>query len=170
MPFDGSGQFDALASPQFPAVADDIIYASRFNAVIQDLMDGLSLCVTRGGQSPLTGNVPAAGNTLTGLRASSAAGEPIAHNQTGAVLRGLTITESLTISAPAISITSSPAISGTWDFGPGTIRVPARSLGASGRDAASLDFVIASVTAATSAAPTVEQSIAALAILTHLGA
>ena len=170
MPFDGSGQFDPLPSPIYPAIADDPIYASRFNAVIQDLMDGLSLVVTRSGQSPLTGNIPAAGNTLTGVRASVAAGEPIVHGQTGASLKGLVITESLTISAPSITITSSPMITGTWDFLNGTVRVPARTPGNFGRDAASLDFVIASVNAAISAAPTVEQSVAALAILTYLGA
>lgn len=170
MPFNGGGQFDPLPSPTYPAVADTVIYASRFNAVINDILTGLGQCITRDGQSPATADLPMGGNGLTNMRAALVAGEPIVFGQTGASLKGLTVTESLTISAPLLTITSSPTLTGVWDFTAGTVRVPTKSAGSSGTDAASLDFVNSAVTAAVVAAPVIAQSMSALAILNFIGA
>lgn len=54
MAFNGSGVFDPPPTPQYPAVAGDVIYASRFNAVMQEVFDGLSNCFTKDGQSTPT--------------------------------------------------------------------------------------------------------------------
>lgn len=47
MPWDGTGEFVAIGAPDYPAVAGEVIYADRFNAVINDLIEGLNNCVTR---------------------------------------------------------------------------------------------------------------------------
>jgi len=68
MAFNGSGVFQALTPPTFPAVAGETIFASRFNAVINDIInEGLSKVITRDGQSPPTNNLPMGGYKLTGL-------------------------------------------------------------------------------------------------------
>lgn len=72
MPFNGSGTFVPLAAPDFPAVAGSLIEALRFNNNLLDVFnEGLSKCITRGGQSPATGNLPMAGFRHTG------AGDPV---------------------------------------------------------------------------------------------
>lgn len=47
MPWNGSGTFAPLGSPEYPAVSGEIIYADYFNAIINDLITGLNNCVTR---------------------------------------------------------------------------------------------------------------------------
>lgn len=50
MPWNGSGIFEPLGSPEFPATPGEIIYAEYFNAIINDLIDGLNNALTRDGQ------------------------------------------------------------------------------------------------------------------------
>lgn len=66
MPFDGSGTFNPL-SPEYPAVADTIIYADDWNAIVLDLAEGLTLCLTNDGQSLPTANIPWGNFKITGL-------------------------------------------------------------------------------------------------------
>lgn len=47
MPWNGSGTFAPLGSPEYPAVSGEIIYADYFNAIINDIIGGLNNCVTR---------------------------------------------------------------------------------------------------------------------------
>jgi hypothetical protein len=67
MPFNGSGTFTGVGGGDFPAVAGEIILASSYNAVINDIIDGLTNCLTRDGQSPATANIPMATKRITGL-------------------------------------------------------------------------------------------------------
>lgn len=57
MSFNGSGVFDPPASPQYPAISGDVIYAAYFNSVMQEIFDGLSNCLAKDGQSIPTGDV-----------------------------------------------------------------------------------------------------------------
>lgn len=70
MPFDGSGTY-APAGADFPAVTLTTISSTKFNNVITDMSTALSLCVTRSGQSPWTGNLPAGGFKITGMGAGT---------------------------------------------------------------------------------------------------
>jgi len=66
MPFNGSGGFEPLPPPDFPAVSGEVIRSTEYNNVIEDLMAGLSNCLTRDGQAPMTQNLPMAGYKVTG--------------------------------------------------------------------------------------------------------
>jgi len=69
MPFDGSGNYVPIGSPDFPAVAATTIRAAQYNNQIYDLATALSNCVTRNGQSPATADLPLGGYKLTDLGA-----------------------------------------------------------------------------------------------------
>lgn len=88
MPFDGSGGFDPIAAPNYPAVAGQPIYASQFNANMTDLFGGFANCVTRDGQSPWTANLPAGGFKVTGLGDANANGQAVVFGQTTPVALG----------------------------------------------------------------------------------
>lgn len=82
MPYNGSGTFEPLSSPDFPAVAGEIIYATRFNNVINDLINnGLTKALVRDGQSTPTANLPMGGFKLTGLGAGSSDNDSVRVNQ-----------------------------------------------------------------------------------------
>lgn len=80
MPFNGSGTFSPYV-PGNPAVTGTVISSTAFNATQQDIAAGLSNAVTRDGQSPLTGNLPAAGRKITGLGAGVVAGDSLRFEQ-----------------------------------------------------------------------------------------
>jgi hypothetical protein len=67
MPFNGSGVFGPIASPDYPAVANTLIRSAAFNANMTDLFAGLTTCITRNGQSPATANLPMGGFKHTGV-------------------------------------------------------------------------------------------------------
>lgn len=50
MPFDGSGNF-ALVAPETPFISGTPINSADMNSVLEDIGQGLSLCLTRDGQS-----------------------------------------------------------------------------------------------------------------------
>lgn len=81
MPFDGAGGFIALDPPTYPAVAGEVIYAARFNAVMQDIFDALALVVARDGQSSITGNMNFNAFKIIGLAAAAAAGQAVEYQQ-----------------------------------------------------------------------------------------
>lgn len=95
MPFNGSGGFDPLTPPTYPAVAGDTIFASRFNSIINDILAGLGAVVTRNGQSPATANLPMGGFKHTGAADATAAGQYLVYGQTAvAALSRLTLSGS----------------------------------------------------------------------------
>lgn len=88
MPFNGSGTFVPLAAPDFPAVAGNLIEATKFNNNLQDIfVQGLSKCIVKDGQSTITGNLPMSGFKHTGVANAVAQTEYAAFGQV-AGLRG----------------------------------------------------------------------------------
>lgn len=69
MPFNGSGIFQPIPAPDYPAVAGTTIKARQYNNFYEDVAEGLSNCLTRDGQSPAQANIPMGGFKLTGLAA-----------------------------------------------------------------------------------------------------
>lgn len=67
MPFNGSGQYSPPGA-DFPAVANTLIQASKFNNIINDIATALSTAVTKDGQTVVTANIPFAGFALTNAR------------------------------------------------------------------------------------------------------
>lgn len=55
MPYNGAGVFSPLNPPNFPAVSGQVISAAYFNAVINDLIAGLTQAVAKDGQSTIAG-------------------------------------------------------------------------------------------------------------------
>jgi len=72
MPYNGSGTFDNLAPPVFPAVPDTTIKASQLNLSLIDIASGLSNAITRDGQSAVIANIPLDGFRFTGAGAGEA--------------------------------------------------------------------------------------------------
>jgi microcystin-dependent protein len=66
MPFNGSGVYNPPAA-DFPAVAGTIIYASKFNNVINDIAAALTQTLTRDGQGAATSNMNLGGFRITNV-------------------------------------------------------------------------------------------------------
>lgn len=81
MPYNGAGNFVSLPPPQYPAVPGDVIRAAYFNAVINDLIAGLTNVITRDGQSPPTSNLPMGAKKHTGVADATAADQYAAYGQ-----------------------------------------------------------------------------------------
>lgn len=81
MPFNGSGGFDPVAAPAFPAVAGTTIVAEYYNEVINDILTGLGQVITRDGQSPAQANLPMGGFKHTGAGDATANGQYLVYGQ-----------------------------------------------------------------------------------------
>lgn len=57
MPFDGSGNYNPPSSPTFPAVGGQVISATYYNSVINDIATALSNTLTRDGQGKPSVNI-----------------------------------------------------------------------------------------------------------------
>lgn len=108
MSFDGAGTYSPPAA-DFPVVTLTTVSSTHFNNTINDMSTALSLCVTRSGQSPWTGNLPAGGFKITGMAAGTLRGDSVraAEAQDGTYTYGGTAggtADALTFSlAPAIT-------------------------------------------------------------------
>jgi hypothetical protein len=80
MPFNGSGTFSPL-EPQYPAVSGELIQADEWNAIVEDLADGLSNAMARDGQSTPTANLSMAGFKLTNLGLGTTANDAVRYSQ-----------------------------------------------------------------------------------------
>lgn len=67
MPYDGSGNYTPAPAPNFPAVGGAVISATYYNAVINDIASGLSLCITRDGQGKPSGPIDWNAQNLTNV-------------------------------------------------------------------------------------------------------
>lgn len=81
MPYDGSGNFIPMTSPTYPAVGGEVIYADRFNAIIDDLIGGLNDVYLRDGTSVPSANLPMGGRKFTGLGPGAVAGDSVEYAQ-----------------------------------------------------------------------------------------
>lgn len=79
MPYNGAGVFSPLNPPNFPAVSGQVISSTYFNAVINDIIAGLSQAVTKDGQTTITGVLPWA---LPAANLSALGGVPISGDVT----------------------------------------------------------------------------------------
>lgn len=76
MAFNGSGTF-VLSAGQ-PVVTGTVISSSTHNTLATDLTDnGLTLCITKNGQTTVTANIPFGGFRLTGIGAPTATGDAL---------------------------------------------------------------------------------------------
>lgn len=104
MPYNGTGTYNPIASPDFPAVPATTIRSSQYNNQIQDMAAALSLSLTRDGQSVATGDIPFGNHGITGLRAAVARSEAPNAGQiqdgTLHLLTGLVGVDAITALAP----------------------------------------------------------------------
>ena len=118
MPYNGAGGFTSLGAPTFPAVAGEVIYASRFNDTLNDVFGGLSVALPRDGQAAATANIPMGNFKFTGMGLGAAAGQALIWDQTGGQLKVLTVTEQLAVTAPLVSYSAAvvATVLGSWNF------------------------------------------------------
>jgi len=113
MPYNGAGNFVALTPPNFPAVAGTLIRAEDYNAVIYDLIAGLTNAITRDGQSPPVNNLPMAGMKHTGVADATANDQYASYGQLltprSPVLGGTAASSTLTLQSTSGAGTSYPA-------------------------------------------------------------
>jgi len=82
MTWNGNGVFNPPGTPEFPAVANDLIRSSYYNVVIQSLCDGFSNALPRDGQAPMTGDVNANNlYTVKNLPAAVANGQAVRYQE-----------------------------------------------------------------------------------------
>lgn len=104
MPFNGSGSFSAPVVTGWPAVSSAVISSTAMNAVINDIIAGLSAVLVRDGQSAMTGDLDMGGNAITNTtfaREAKAADLPSAATCDigGAAGRSVDITGTTTITS-----------------------------------------------------------------------
>ena len=80
MPLNGSGAYTP-PSPQFPAIANTLILASDYNAVLNDVAAALSQAVFRDGQGAFTGNQSMGGFKLTNMAVGMADTDSVRKSQ-----------------------------------------------------------------------------------------
>jgi hypothetical protein len=79
MPFNGSGIFNRVYNWTTDAANGINILAARMDTEDSGFATGLSNCVTRDGQSPMTATLPLGNNLISGLASGSAATPSIAY-------------------------------------------------------------------------------------------
>lgn len=114
MPFNGSGGFNALAAPIFPAVSNTTIVSSYYNAQFNDVFSGLGMTITRDGQSTITANLPMGGFKHTAAAAATATGQYLVYGQAAAVLTDLSITG--TFGAVNLALSGTLSVGGISTF------------------------------------------------------
>lgn len=104
MPFNGSGVYNPIGSPDFPAVAATTIRAAQYNNEINDIASALTNCVTRNGQSAATADLPMGGFKHSNVAAAALRTQyaRVAEVQDGGLtlLSSVTGTNTITATAP----------------------------------------------------------------------
>lgn len=92
MSYNGNGVFLINTAGQ-PVVAGTVISSTAFNALTNDLANGLTNAITKDGQSTPTANIPMAGFRITGLGAAVSATDAVRLGQLqGNTLNFMTVT------------------------------------------------------------------------------
>ena len=107
MSFNGSGTFVVNTAGQ-PVVPNTVISATAFNALTNDLANGLSTCITKDGQTTPTANIPMGNNKITGLApgtsGTDAANLSQVQGSTAKLLQSVTGTDTITAAmVPALT-------------------------------------------------------------------
>ena len=107
MSYNGSGTFVINTSGQ-PVVPNTVISATTFNALTNDLANGLSTCITKDGQTTPTANIPMGNNKITGLApgtsGTDAANLSQVQSSTAKLLQSVTGTDTITAAmVPALT-------------------------------------------------------------------
>lgn len=76
----GSG-VQSSPGASYPAVSGEVIYASKFNAVINDINAEITRSIASDGQTTITANIPINGYKITGASAGSATGHYVEYDQ-----------------------------------------------------------------------------------------
>jgi hypothetical protein len=84
MPFNGSGSFQRLYSWVVDAAGSIAILSTRMDAEMNGFAAGLSNCVTRDGQSPMSADLPMGGKKLVNMGAAVSAGDALTLGQAAA--------------------------------------------------------------------------------------
>lgn len=107
MGFDDAGTFE-VTTPGQPVSPHTVISSTNFNALVQDLAEGLSTAICRDGQSTVSANIPMNAKKFTGLAAGTARTDSasLANIQDGTGVYVATVGGT----ADAITLTPSPAI------------------------------------------------------------
>lgn len=81
MPRNGTGQYSAPTNSWNPAINGVPATAADWQAVLNDIVSALTQSVSRDGQTAMTGNLPMAGNKVTGLGNATATGDALTFAQ-----------------------------------------------------------------------------------------
>ena len=81
MPRNGSGQYSAPTNSWNPAINGVPATAADWQAVLNDVVSAMTQSVSRDGQTAMTGNLPMAGNKVTGLGNATATGDALTFAQ-----------------------------------------------------------------------------------------
>ncbi|WP_135210356.1 hypothetical protein [Vitreimonas flagellata] len=115
MPRDGSGNYARAVDPYVGGEIAEADGADGVNTEMDDIADALSDSLARNGEAPFTGDQDAAGFTVGGLRASTANGEAVRHEQLSAymltdvlvtAIAGLTVAAGDVIYATGVDLVS----------------------------------------------------------------
>ncbi len=81
MPRNGSGEYSAPTNSWNPAINSVPATAADWQAVLNDIVSAMTESVSRDGQTAMTGNLPMAGNKVTGLSNATATGDALTFAQ-----------------------------------------------------------------------------------------
>jgi len=104
MSYNGSGTF-VINSANQPVVTGQVISASVFNALTADLAGGLTMALTKDGQTTPTGNIPLGGYKLTGVGNPTVAGDALTFSANG-TMNTLTLLTPLSAANGGTGLTS----------------------------------------------------------------
>lgn len=93
MPFDGSGVYDLPAAPIHPAVTGTTIDAAKHNALMEDIAEALSNCLTKDGQQKLLAYLDFNGFNVEGAAPATADGQFVTYQQVSALLNVLQVVD-----------------------------------------------------------------------------
>lgn len=131
MPYDGNGTFNPDPT-SYPAVADTVILASKFNTLIADIAEALTVAWTRDGQAAASANQSMGGFLLRNLASGTVATDAATYgqltaatalNETITSVAGTATTDLGAIASRFIDVTGNTGITSFGSAPQGTWRV-----------------------------------------------